>query len=210
MTLLFSHKFSSLKGDAMTRLILGSQSPRRKEILGHYSIPFEQATSNFDEEAVLFTGDPKEYVLTLSKGKGDTLADQFPGAAILTADTVVYQNKKIYNKPTDRNDAIRMLTELSGNWHSVFTGVTVRYGSDTFQQVEETLVEFNKLSPAQMDAYVNTQRWADKAAGYGIQTCGGVIVRQIRGCYYNVMGLPVNTLRDMLAKINIDLWNHLK
>lgn len=194
----------------MVKLILGSQSPRRKEILGHYTIPFEQATSNFDEEAVPFLGDPKQYVLTLSKGKAEALAHQFPGAAILTADTVVFQDNKIYNKPLNRNHAIQMLSELSGKWHSVFTGVTIRYGKDTFQQVEETRVEFNKLSPEQLEAYVNTERWADKAAGYGIQTCGGVIVRQIAGCYYNVMGLPVNTLRDLLMKINIDLWNHLK
>lgn len=194
----------------MIRLILGSQSPRRKEILGHYNIPFEVATSNFVEEEVPFLGDPTQYVNTLSKGKADALAHQFPDAAILTADTVVFQDNKIYNKPIDRQDAIRMLTELSGNWHSVFTGMTIRYGDKQFQQVEETRVEFNSLSQSQLDAYVNTQRWADKAAGYGIQTCGGVIVRQIAGCYYNVMGLPVNTLRDLLMKINIDLWNYLK
>ncbi len=194
----------------MIQLVLGSQSPRRKEILSHYSLPFQQASSNFNEEAVPFSGDPKQYVLTLSKGKADSLAPTFPDAAILTADSVVYFNKKVYNKPLDKNDAIRILSELAGNWHSVYTGVTLRYGEAIYQQVEETRVEINPLSTSQINAYANTQHWTDKAGGYGVQTCGGLIIRQMVGCFYNAMGLPINTVHELLLKINIDLWNYLK
>lgn len=194
----------------MIRLVLGSQSPRRKEILSHYSIPFEQATSDFVEESVPFQGDPKEYVNILSKGKADALVYRFPDAAILTADSVVYRENKIYNKPLDRAEALQMLSELSGNWHSVYTGVTLRFGQEQFHQVEETQVEFNPLTEAQLNAYVDTQRWADKAGGYGIQLGGGLIVRQIKGCFYNVMGFPVNTVRDLLMNIGVDLWKYLK
>jgi septum formation protein len=194
----------------MIRLVLGSQSPRRREILSHYSIPFDQATSNFVEESVPFHGDPKQYVITLSKGKADSLVHRFPHAAILTADSVVYRENKIYNKPIDKKDAIQMLSELSGNWHSVYTGVTLRHGKEEFHQVEETRVEFNPLTQAQLETYIETQQWSDKAGGYGIQMSGGLIVRQIQGCFYNVMGLPINTVRDLLLNINIDLWKYLK
>lgn len=194
----------------MTQLILGSKSPRRKEILSHYSYPFQQASSNFNEEAVPFTGNPKEYVLTLSKGKAESLTPQYPHAAILTADSVVYFNKKVYNKPVDKDDAVRILSELAGNWHSVYTGVSLRYGKELYQQVEETQVEFNPLSVAQIQAYANTQHWTDKAGGYGVQTCGGLIIKQLKGCFYNAMGLPINTVHELLLKINIDLWNYLK
>jgi septum formation protein len=194
----------------MIRLILGSQSPRRREILSHYSIPFEQATSQFAEEAVAFHGDPKQYVITLSKGKADALAHRFPNEAILTADSVVYLDNKIYNKPLDEKEAYQMLSELSGKWHSVYTGVTLRHGNKEYHQVEETQVEFNSLSEAQINSYIETRQWSDKAGGYGIQTSGGLIVRQITGCFYNVMGLPINTVRDLLMHIGIDLWKYLK
>src|SRR5579863_781948 len=101
----------------MNTLILGSQSQGRKEILEYFQYPFIQIASHFDEESVLFHGDPEEYVKTLALKKGEELYKQFPEALILTADTTVYCKGKIYNKPADLDGARTMLKELCGCWH---------------------------------------------------------------------------------------------
>jgi septum formation protein len=192
------------------RLILGSQSPRRKEILSHFSLPFEQATSSFNEEAVPFKGDPIKHVYELSKGKADSLRHRFHKALILTADTIVYREGKIYGKPKDEQEAFQTLLELSGRWHCVFTGLTLREENREYQQFEETRVLFNPLTHQQIRQYQAKLHWADKAGGYAIQMPGGLIVQKIEGCYYNVMGLPINRVRELLLKVGIELWNYLK
>lgn len=191
----------------MTRLILGSQSPRRKEILGYFNIPFELASPPFVEEAVPFRGDPAAYVLEISKGKAESLSHLYPKAVIVTADTSVFCNGKIFNKPSDEKEAFEFLSELSGKWQSVFTGVTVKSGSHEYQGFEETRVLFNELTPEQIRHFVEGQLWVGKAGGYTIQSAGSLLVRQIDGCYYNVTGLPVNTLHRLLKKVGIDLWS---
>lgn len=191
------------------KLILGSQSPRRKEILEFFSIPFTQAPPSFDEEAVPFNGDPEEYVRTLSQGKGKALLAKFPDSVILTADTVVFHNGKVYNKPKDREEAFQNLVELAGQWHSVYTGVTILNQDKVVSQVEETRVLFNELTPQQIDHYLAQIPWADKAGGYAIQMSGGLIVKKIDGCYYNVKGLPINTVDQLLRHFGFALWEHL-
>lgn len=192
------------------RLILGSQSPRRIEILGYFSLPFEVATSYFDEASVQFKGNPEEYVCAISKGKADALHNNFPQHTILTADTTVYHAGKIYNKPENEQDAFQSLSELAGNWHSVFTGVTVRRGHEEFHRAEETKVLFNPLTPQQIRQYHTQLHLYDKAGSYQIQMAGGLIVRKIEGCYYNVLGLPINTVRTLLIHFGVDLWNYLR
>lgn len=192
------------------RIILGSQSPRRKEILSYFSLPFEQATPPFNEESVPFAGDPAAYVCDISLGKAESLQKQFPEAIIVTADTTVYREGKIYGKPVDEHQAFEFLSELVGQWHSVFTGVTVKTKHDTYSAAEETRVLFNPLTPEQIRHYHKKLHWSDKAGGYAIQMAGGLIVRKIDGCYYNVMGLPINTLKDLLNNIGIELWEYLK
>lgn len=191
-------------------LILGSQSPRRKEILGYFSVPFRQVSSQFDEEKVPFEGNPTKYAHTLSKGKADDLFLKFPDQPILTADTIVYCHGKVYNKPKDEQEAFRFLRELSGNWHSVFTSMTLRYKNDLWQEIVETKVLFHPLTDDQIHTYYRTLHYGDKAGGYMIQQAGGIIVAKIDGCYYNVMGFPINALRNLLLHLNIDLWDHLK
>ncbi|MBS0629263.1 MAG: septum formation protein Maf [Verrucomicrobia bacterium] len=191
------------------KLILGSQSPRRKEILESFSIPFTQATSSFDEEAVPFKGDPQEYVTTLSQGKAKALLTKFPDAMILTADTVVFREGKVYNKPKDEAEARQNFKELSGQWHSVFTGVTLLSKDKVVTEVEEARVLFNDLSDEQIEQYLTKIHWADKAGGYAIQMSGGLIVKKIDGCYYNVKGLPINTVDKVLKEFGYGLWMHL-
>lgn len=192
------------------QLILASQSPRRKEVLSFFTLPFTQLSPNFDEEAVPFTGNPVEYVKTLSKGKADSMAHAHAGSLILTADTIVVREGKIYGKPKDDKEAYQFLTELQGQWHSVFTGLTLNVNGSDYQEVEETKVLFNALTETQMRSYHRDLHFVDKAGGYMIQGSGSLIVKRIDGCYYNVMGLPVNALHRVLLNAGIDLWQHLK
>lgn len=190
-------------------IILGSQSPRRAEILGYFSLPFKQVPSGFDEEAVPFKGDPEGYVRELSSGKAASLHDRFPNSIILTADTIVFYAGKIYNKPKNIEEAYQSFSELVGQWHAVYTGVTVHYKDQAYHQVEATRVLFNSLTPEQIRHYLSRTQWADKAGGYAIQMAGGLIVNRIEGCYYNVMGLPINTVKALLKRVGIELWDYL-
>lgn len=192
------------------RLILGSQSPRRQEILNYFSIPFEQIASHFDEEAHPYKGDPQAYALELACEKAKTLLQDHPDAIILTADTVVALEKEIFGKPKDREEAFRILSLLQGKWHSVFTGVAVATSEGVEKGVEETKVLFNSLTSEQIDRYLEALHWADKAGGYAIQLAGSLTVARIEGCYYNVLGLPINTTAGLLKKAGIDLWEYLK
>lgn len=194
----------------MPRLILGSQSPRRKEILGFFSLPFESVTSDFDEDSIIFHGDPEKYVCEIASGKARTLSKQYPQDIILTADTTVYKDGKIYGKPKDPDDAFRALAELEGSYHSVFTGVALFYQENIWTNCEETRVLFNPLTPEEIREYHKKLHWSDKAGGYAIQMAGGLAVKRIEGCYYNVMGMPINTVRQLLLNVGIDLWDYLK
>jgi len=190
-------------------IILGSQSPRRKEILSYFSLPFQQHSPDFDEEAVPWRGNPEDYAITIAQGKAQSLLGQFPDQPILTADTVVYRNGNIYLKPKDEEEAYRFFSDLTGNWHSVFTGVALRLGDQEFTSIEETKVLFNSLSEQQIRLFLRHLPYSDKAGGYFIQEAGSLIAQKIEGCFYNVMGLPINTVHTLLLKLNIDLWNYL-
>lgn len=194
----------------MKQLILGSQSPRRKEILGYFALPFIQISPDFDEEAVPFSGNPHVYVTELSTGKALSLQPKHPQALILTADTIVWKEGKVYGKPKDRADAFRSLYELAGSWHSVFTGVALCADGKVYSMVEETKVLFNPLTPEEISHYHTKLHWSDKAGGYAIQMAGGLIVKKIDGCYYNVMGFPINSVRLLLLNAGIELWEHIK
>jgi septum formation protein len=191
------------------RLILGSQSPRRKEILNYFALPFVQIPSAFDEDTVEFRGDPGKYAQELSVKKAQELARRFPEDAILTADTVVYLGGKIYNKPKDEHEAFSMLRTFSGNWQQVFTAVTVQKDKAVFSAYEETKILFHPLTDEQIHLYLRSSSFLDKAGGYAIQGTGSILVSRIDGCYYNVMGLPVTLVQQLLLKVGIDLWKHL-
>jgi len=190
-------------------IILGSTSARRREILGYFSVPFTPAAPPFDEETIPFQGDPETFVTTLSSGKAHSLVAQFPQDIILCADTIVYARGKVYGKPKTLEEAYASFQELAGTWHVVYSGVTVRKGNKVFSQAEATRVLFNDLTPEQIQHYLAHTQWSDKAGGYAIQGNGGLIVRRIEGCYYNVMGLPVNTVATLLKHVGFELWNYL-
>ncbi|MBI3901055.1 MAG: septum formation protein Maf [Chlamydiia bacterium] len=191
------------------RLILGSQSPQRKAILSYYALQFEQATSYFEEERVPFEGDPIKYVTTLSKGKAKALAPQFPDAIILTADTVVFKEGKIFNKPATEEENFSMLQELNGSWHSVFTAVTALRGEIEATDFAETRVQFHSIEERELRLYHRAFNGLDKSGGYSIQKGGSLIVKRMEGCFYNVVGLPPFTLQKVLKEVGLNLWEHL-
>jgi septum formation protein len=191
-------------------LILGSNSPRRREILNFFSIPFAQQSPDFDETQVIFQGDPAAFASEVAHRKALCLTEKFPNDVILTADTVVYREKKLFLKPETMEEAHGMLRELSGKEHQVFTGVCVAKKNHCFIDAEETHVFFHELTEPQIRNYHAHFLPLDKAGGYAIQKGGSLIVKRIEGCYYNIMGLPIHTVRRLLLKAGIDLWDYLK
>ncbi|MBY0528727.1 MAG: Maf family nucleotide pyrophosphatase [Rhabdochlamydiaceae bacterium] len=191
-------------------IILGSQSPRRKEILEYFSLPFTQIASDYDEDNVIFHGDPKAYAIELSQKKAEVLSEKHLNSIIITADTVVYFQGRIFNKPKSSEEAFQMLSELSNQWHQVYTAVTVQHNGTPFSGIEETKILFHPLTHKQIRLYHENCSFLDKAGAYAIQQAGNIIVKHIDGCYYNVMGLPINILKELLSKVGIDLWEFLK
>lgn len=188
------------------RMILASQSPRRRELLERMGIKnFTVAAPNVDE-SVEGGLSPAEIVERLSRRKAAAAAERAgPDDLIIAADTVVALDGAVLGKPRDEADAFAMLSALSGREHHVYTGVTVRQGDKTVTRHEETAVAFREISPEEIRGYVATGEPMDKAGAYGIQGIGALLVKGIRGDYCNVMGLPVFRLGRILLEFGVDL-----
>lgn len=186
------------------KIVLASQSPRRKELLGRMGLEFVTQASKIDESA--FDGlEARELVATLSREKAQWIARQLDGETlVIGADTVVVRDGAALGKPKDAEDAVAMLLSLSGRDHQVCTGVTVCRGDRVLTQVEETQVTFRELTEMEVRQYVSTGEPMDKAGAYGIQGLGGLLVEGIRGDYSNVVGLPVCRLGQMLKDFGVD------
>ena len=186
------------------KIVLASQSPRRKELLGRMGLEFVTQASKIDESA--FDGlEARELVATLSREKAQWIARQLDGETlVIGADTVVVRDGAALGKPKDTEDAVAMLLSLSGRDHQVCTGVTVCRGDRVLTQVEETQVTFRDLTETEVRQYVSTGEPMDKAGAYGIQGLGGLLVEGIRGDYSNVVGLPVCHLGQMLKDFGVD------
>jgi septum formation protein len=191
-------------------IILGSGSPRRKEILSFFSLPFSQITSDFDEESITYAGDALLYVETLAEKKGESLSKEHPEDIIITADTIVYLDGKVYNKPKSKEEATSFLQELSGKWHTVYTAVALTHRGKQHAKTEKTNILFNELTDDHIEHYLAHVNFLDKAGSYAIQQGGSLVVKKIDGCYYNVMGLPINALQELLQLVNIDLWEYMR
>jgi septum formation protein len=189
------------------KVLLASQSPRRKEILSFFKIPFEQVKPDFDEESIPFKGDPVAYAMEIALGKARSLPPS--DSLILCADTVVYCNGKVYGKPQNLQENYNFLNDLGGKWHTVITAVCGKRGDQEKVLHEETKVLFDDLTSHKIAHYCRALEPQDKAGGYAIQGSGGIIVRRIEGCYYNAMGLPLNCLKTVLQSFGVDLWEHL-
>ena len=181
-----------------TRLILASASPRRRQLLSMLDYEFEVVASRSDESLPPETG-PAEAARLLARRKARAVADLYPDAVVVGADTMVVCGDRILGKPADEADAARMLSMLSGRSHRVLTGLCVLGGGREQTAVEETGVYFIPLTAEAVAAYVATGEPLDKAGAYAIQGGAGKFVRRIEGCYYNVGGLPLATLDRMLT-----------
>ena len=186
------------------RIILASASERRQELLKRLVSDFDIIISNFDENKVDFRGSIDEYVKEIALGKAMDVRNRVSkDSIIISADTIVTLDNKILGKPKDEKEAFKMLKSLQGKNHFVYSGIVVINNKENIiiQKSLATKVKFSNMSDEESFQYINTKEPMDKAGAYGIQVIGGVFVESIEGCYYNVVGLPLNTLRSVLKEI---------
>ena len=186
------------------KYILASASDRRKELLSRIIEEFEIIVSDFDEDSIKFEDNVNEYVQKLSIGKANSVKSSFPEkqGIIISADTIVVIDECILGKPKEEKDAFNMIKKLSGREHEVYSAVTVMNTITGFIETKSlsTKVYFSDLKDSEITNYISKGESLDKAGAYGIQGFGGVLIEKIDGCYYNVMGLPLNMLDKMLKK----------
>lgn len=180
-------------------LILASQSPRRKELLGLFHIPFDIRVADIDES--MDPGkDPAAEVARVSCAKANAI-QRTKNDVVIAADTIVVLDGRVLGKPADKADAVAMLTALSGKDHQVMTGVTVLRADHCVTHTEITDIHFRSLSAREIESYVATGEPMDKAGAYGIQGGAALFAERMHGDYYNVMGLPVCALWKLLREV---------
>jgi len=189
-------------------IILASASPRRVELLKKITSNFEIMVSDFEESDLLFSGNCGDYVMTLAKGKAlAILSSVKKSATIIGCDTIVYLKGKVFGKPKDNFEAFRMLSDLSDNTHEVYTGIAI-INTETKEIITEyvcTQVKFSKLSINEINNYIETGEPQGMAGAYAIQGAASKFVEELKGCYYSVVGLPVNKLYFMLRDMGVNL-----
>ena len=187
-------------------IILASASPRRKELLQQIGIAFTTAPAHVDERA-LAGEEPEAYAVRVALDKARTAAKKFSSGVIIAADTIVVLEGVILGKPADAADAERMLKMLSGQMHTVITGLAVMDAGagKALTRTAITRVWFRNLSPERITSYVASGEPLDKAGAYGIQGKGALLVERIEGCYFNVVGLPLPLLDEMLNEFEVRL-----
>ncbi len=185
------------------RVVLASQSPRRRDLLSLIRIPHIVRPADIDE-SVLPGETPERCVERLARTKAGHLAEREPDAVVIGADTIVVVDGRILNKPADAADACAMLRTLAGRSHTVFTAICVRWGTRVAAGVEPVRVHFRPLTDSEIDAYVATGEPMDKAGAYGIQGYGATIVDRIEGDFFAVMGLPLVRLVRLLADVGVE------
>ncbi len=184
----------------MKPIILASSSPRRKRLLAEANFSFIVDPSDFDETKVT-TRDPYEMVKQLSKEKAREVAKRHPNSIIIAADTTVYCEEQILEKPKDTEDAKRMLRFLNGKTHSVITGVTVIDTGTKREttEAEESKVRIKTLNEREIEEYVLTGEAMDKAGAYAVQEgLSQHFIEKTEGDYTNIVGLPIDLLKKML------------
>jgi nucleoside triphosphate pyrophosphatase len=188
----------------MNKIILASQSPRRKQLLEWAEVLFDVVVKETDEKyppgmAV------DEVAVYIAKQKAFAVQQMVPAdSIIIAADTIVVLNNRIIGKPKSREDAIEILSDLSGHKHIVITGVVISNKEKEIAFADATDVYFHELSKGQIEFYVDKYKPYDKAGAYAIQEWIGVVgIKSVNGDFYNVMGLPVSRVMRELAKFNV-------
>ena len=188
----------------LPKLILASASPRRAEILTAVGWEFEKQIADIDETEL--PGEkPEDYVQRLAREKAEVVAKKHIGALVLGADTTVVIENQIIGKPTDSDDARRMLQMLSGNWHEVLTGIALvkmtKENLETKVDLQKTRVKFAELADAEIEFLIERGEPLDKAGAYAVQAQAALFIEKIEGDYWNVVGLPVSLVYELLKTL---------
>ncbi len=207
MDTLYNYK----RNEAISRLVLASSSPRRKELVASLDLSLPVSILSTDTDETMETGwTPAEAVeqLSLRKAMAARAIVAPEHALILGADTIVVLDGEMLGKPVDENEAIAMLTRLQGRKHEVYTGISLVQAATGLATTahRKTSVYMKALDERKILAYVRTGEPLDKAGSYGIQGLGSTLVERIEGCYFNVVGLPLSLLADMLAEFDIQVF----
>ncbi len=187
------------------KLVLASASPRRQELLRQVGLEFMTMPSSFVEDEGL-AGSPAEVAMHNALGKAEEVAAKLESGLVLGADTVVICDNQLLGKPKDRDDARRMLRLLSGRWHEVLTAVALVDVSTHClrQELVRTRVHMHALHQDEIEGYLDSGEPFDKAGSYGIQGLAAQFIDRIDGCYFNVVGLPLSTIVEMMRSIDQD------
>jgi septum formation protein len=186
------------------KIVLASNSPRRRELLKGLGLSFEVSPADVDETRL--EGEcPQDLVKRLSILKARAIAEKFPEDLVIAADTTVSLEGRILEKPKDLEENKHFIQMLSGNTHQVYTGHTLIYQGRQESLVKGSQVTFRNLSETEIEGYVATGEGLDKAGGYAIQGYGAALIPHIEGCYFNVVGLSVATVVEMAKGLGVEL-----
>ena len=189
-------------------IILASASPRRKEILENANVKFKIMASSIDE-LTLENESPCQMVMRLAFEKGIDIASSQKSDLVISADTIVVLDNTVLGKPKDEIEARQMISNLSGKTHQVITGISLIHLANNKKIIDYVIsnVKFKNLSEDDINDYIRTKESLDKAGAYGIQGYGALLVEEIQGDYFNIVGLPISRLSDLLKEhFNINLF----
>ena len=194
----------------MDKFYLGSKSPRRAELLKMIHLPFEKIHLDIDE-VIKDKESAQDYSRRITQEKLNAVWEHLidknkPLHPLICADTEVVMHEKIYGKPNSYEQAFSMLKSYSGNVHQVVTSVGLRYKNFNQIKTSVTLVYFDSMSDDVIHQYLSLNEYQDKAGGYGIQSYLAQYISKIEGCYYSVMGLPLNALRQLLNALSTGIF----
>ena len=186
------------------KVILASGSPRRREILKQIGVNFEVVVSNEEEKPT--STNPLDFPVENASIKALAVSRKMPSEIVLGFDTLVFLDGEPLGKPRSESEAFEMLKKLNGKSHKVITGIAVAHGAEILAaECEETEVFFRDCCEHELKNYINSKDPMDKAGAYGIQTGGARLIKGIRGCYYNVVGLPIARLLQMLGDLKVEV-----
>lgn len=180
-------------------VILASQSPRRRELLQWLMPDFIVQPADINEE-VKEQYSPIDYVMVMARQKAAVIADGHPEALVIASDTIVVLGEQILGKPKSREEAFAMLKSMSGGSHLVYTSVVLRKEKQLEETLSSATVTFYSLTDAEINRYLDSDDYKDKAGAYGIQNGAGVFVEKIEGDYYSIVGFPVGAVNQLLKK----------
>ena len=193
------------------KFILASSSPRRQELLLRLQTPFDIILPDVDESIIPPDGSPETYCTALAELKANDISQHYPNNLVIGSDTIVVLDDQIMGKPDDKAQAQNMLETLSGKTHHVYTGVCLKWADKNIHHLfaEITMVTFRELSAADINHYIESCPPYDKAGSYGIQDWSAIFVKEIKGCYDNVVGFPISRFYVELKKLGINLLDSL-